>query len=46
MEPLPTPPLPERTHDTRTDRLHDAFKALQSGLSREIVGQALLIERL
>lgn len=46
MEPLPTPPLPERTHDTRTDRLHDAFKALQAGLSREIVGQALLIERL
>lgn len=46
MEPLSPPPLPERTHDTRADRLHDAFKALQSGLSREIVGQALLIERL
>ncbi|WP_425476656.1 AAA family ATPase [Solilutibacter tolerans] len=40
------PPLPERRDDVSAGRLHDAFKALQTALSLEIVGQGLLVERL
>ncbi|AXA85374.1 AAA family ATPase [Lysobacter oculi] len=40
------PPLPERIDAPATGPLHGAFKALQAALSTEIVGQALLIERL
>lgn len=36
------PPLPE----TATSRLHEAFRALRDDLSKEIVGQSALIERL
>lgn len=46
MEPLSPPPLPERIDAPATGPLHGAFKALQAALSTEIVGQALLIERL
>ena len=46
MDPLQPPPLPERRDDVSAGRLHDAFKALQTALSREIVGQGLLVERL
>lgn len=46
MDPLQPPPLPMRLDDAGTDRLHDAFKSLQAELSREIVGQSLLVERL
>lgn len=45
MDPLQPPPLPART-DTHSSPLHDAFKALQADLSKEIVGQAVLVERL
>ncbi len=46
MDPLQPPPLPVRSDDMSADRLHDAFKSLQADLSREIVGQFLLVERL
>ncbi len=46
MDPLQPPPLPERRDDVSAGRLHDAFKALQTALSLEIVGQGLLVERL
>lgn len=46
MDQLQPPPLPERDHNTDTSRLHDAFKSLQGVLSKEIVGQSLLVERL
>lgn len=46
MEPLSPPALPERIDAPATGPLHGAFKALQAALSTEIVGQALLIERL
>lgn len=39
---IQAPPLPEATHS----RLHDAFRVLRDDLSREIVGQSALIERL
>ena len=39
---IPVPPLPETT----ISRLHDAFRALRDDLSKEIVGQSALIERL
>ena len=46
MDPLQPPPLPTRVVESDAGRLHDAFKALQAALSKEIVGQALLVERL
>ena len=39
---IQAPPLPEVAHT----RLHDAFRALRDDLSKEIVGQSALIERL
>jgi MoxR-like ATPase len=39
---IQAPPLPEAAHS----RLHDAFRVLRDDLSREIVGQSALIERL
>ncbi len=46
MDPLQTPALPAHAEDVGTSRLHAAFKSLQESLSREIVGQSLLVERL
>ncbi len=39
------PPLPSAPSEG-SGRLHEAFKALQAALSEEIIGQALLVERL
>ncbi|MBE2211528.1 MAG: MoxR family ATPase [Xanthomonadaceae bacterium] len=46
MDSLQLPPLPARTDEAGAGRLHAAFKSLQASLSREIVGQSLLVERL
>ena len=46
MDPLQPPPLPTRAVESDAGRRHDAFKDLQAALSKEIVGQALLVERL
>ena len=46
MDPLQPPALPAHAEDVGTSRLHAAFKSLQESLSREIVGQSLLVERL